>query len=41
MFCKNCGVEIDDDITNPLSLCDDCEKTQSEKFAEDKNNGSK
>ena len=26
MYCKNCGIEIEEDITNPLSLCDDCEE---------------
>ena len=24
MNCKKCGIEIKDDITNPLCLCDDC-----------------
>lgn len=25
VFCKNCGVGMPSDITNPLQLCDDCE----------------
>ncbi len=26
MYCNECGIEIEEDITNPLRLCDDCEE---------------
>lgn len=29
--CRNCGIEIENDITNPLMLCDECEKEPEEK----------
>jgi NMD protein affecting ribosome stability and mRNA decay len=29
--CRNCGIEIKPDITNPLALCDDCYKEGDKK----------
>ena len=29
-FCRKCGIEIESDITNPLELCEDCEKKENE-----------
>jgi len=25
-YCNKCGIEIESDITNPLRICEDCEK---------------
>ena len=32
--CRNCGIEIEPDITNPLNLCEDCGEVPEDLCAE-------